>query len=166
MSATEPYQPPAAELGPTRSGDGGPKPVQLGWVMLGVLVSFLAELTVTAGAAAAYIGVLYPELVREPEAIFWQVADSPFLRMVSALSGLPSTMLGGFVAARKAVSRPRAHAVLVAITYASLLALVARLLLAWGEDGDTDYVTYAATLTGTLVGGFLGGLFAARGRPG
>lgn len=161
-----PFEPPAAA-----DGRGSPEPEARTWlqprlVLLGVLVSFLAELVVTAGAAIAYIGTRYSDLLEEPELIFWQIMDSPFLRMVSALSGLPATMLGGFVAARKALARPRAHAVLVAVVYATLLTLVAELLLARTADSGSDYVAYATTVSGTIVGGLLGGVFAARGRRG
>ncbi len=113
-----------------------------------------------------YIGVLYSDLLAQPEVIFWQVMGSPFLRMVSSLSGLPSTMLGSYVTARKVIARPRAHAVLVAVLYAAILTIVAQLFLSRSADSSADYIAYATTLSGTVVGGLLGGVFAARGRRG
>ena len=126
----------------------------------------MAELLVTAGAAVAYIGALYSDLLSQPEMIFWQVMGSPFLRMVSSLSGLPSTMLGGYITARKVTARPRSHAVLVAVLYAGMLTAVAELVLSRSADSSADYISYAATVSGTIVGGLLGGVFAARGRRG
>lgn len=163
--AAQPYEPPAAQGDPPQ-GEDEPGRLQVRRVLLGVLVSFMAELVITATAAGAYIGMVHTELLRDPELVLWRVMDSPFLRMVGAMSGLPATMLGGFVAARGARARPRAHAVAVAVSYAALLTLVAELLLTTSDSEGAEHLTYAATVSGTLVGGFLGGLFAARGRPG
>lgn len=144
-----------------------PKPrLQLTLVLIGVIISFIAELSLTAGAAVVYIGAVYSDLLAQPELIFWQVMGSPFLRMVSSMSGLPATMLGGYLTARKVRSRPRSHAVLVALLYAGMLTAVAELVLSREADSAADYLSYAGTITGTVVGGLLGGLFAARGRKG
>lgn len=161
-----PFETPSSEgVDSAASPEPSPK-LQLTLVLIGVIISFGAELLITAGAAALYIAAIYSELSAQPELIFWQVTGSPFLRMVSALSGLPSTMLGGYVTARKVTSRPRAHAVLVAILYAGMLTAVAELVITRDADTSSDYVAYASTLSGVIVGGLLGGLFAARGRRG
>jgi uncharacterized membrane protein len=161
-----PFEAPVADRDPESPLPGAPPRLQLKLVLLGVLLSFLTELAITAGTALIYIGVLFSDQLDQPELIFWQVTGSPFLRMVSALSGLPSTMLGGYVAARKAQSRPRSHGVLVAALYAGILTAVAELVLSRSADSSSDYIAYASTISGTIVGGLLGGLFAARGRKG